>query len=154
MANLRGLSARAGNRKKQIIKQVAAARLNAPKISSRSHLLTVVQRRVSIDAQHGQGDRIDINQDAGGWLHGANACDKNGCAGTRTMCQARVLETGSCINTAFCTHVQTNPLPLLGDWEPAGAPPGSLGLEASHCLTGRTGSATAAWREWASICWC
>jgi hypothetical protein len=42
MANLRGLMARTGNKVKQITKQAAAARLNAAKISSRSHLLTVV----------------------------------------------------------------------------------------------------------------
>lgn len=37
MANLRGLSVRTGNRKKQIMKQTAAPRLQAAKMSIRSH---------------------------------------------------------------------------------------------------------------------
>lgn len=40
MANLRGFSERTGNKAKQITKQATAARLQPPKISSRSHLLT------------------------------------------------------------------------------------------------------------------
>lgn len=42
MANLRGLSVRTGKRKKQIMKQTAAPRLQAPKMSIRSHRLTSV----------------------------------------------------------------------------------------------------------------
>ena len=42
MANFRGLVANTGKRVKQITKHAAAARLNAPKISSRSHLLTAM----------------------------------------------------------------------------------------------------------------
>ena len=40
-ANLRGLSVRTGNRKKQIKKQIAAPRLQAPKMSILSQRLTV-----------------------------------------------------------------------------------------------------------------
>jgi hypothetical protein len=40
MANLRGLVARTGKRKKQMTKHAAAARLHPPKTSRRSHLLT------------------------------------------------------------------------------------------------------------------
>ena len=43
MANFRGSSANTGSSVKQITKHAAAARLNAPKISSRSHLLTELQ---------------------------------------------------------------------------------------------------------------
>jgi hypothetical protein len=41
MANLRGLSESAGNRKKQMTKQTAAPRLHAKNMSIRSHRLTV-----------------------------------------------------------------------------------------------------------------
>ena len=41
MANFRGLRDRTGNRKKQMTKQARAARLQPPKTSRRSHLLTV-----------------------------------------------------------------------------------------------------------------
>lgn len=44
IANLRGLMAKAGNRKKQIRKQTAAPRLHAAKMSIRSHRLTRVGR--------------------------------------------------------------------------------------------------------------
>lgn len=37
MANLRGLNVRTGNRKKQIMKQTAAPKLQAAKMSIRSH---------------------------------------------------------------------------------------------------------------------
>lgn len=40
MANLRGLSVRTGKRKKQMRKQTAAPRLQAAKMSIRSHRLT------------------------------------------------------------------------------------------------------------------
>lgn len=42
MANLRGLVARTGNKKKQMTKHAAAARLHPPKMRRRSHLLTVM----------------------------------------------------------------------------------------------------------------
>lgn len=41
MTNFDGLSDRTGNRKKQITKQAAAPKLQAPKIINRSHLFTV-----------------------------------------------------------------------------------------------------------------
>jgi hypothetical protein len=41
MANLRGLSDKTGNKKKQIMKQTAAPKLHAPKMSIRSHRLTI-----------------------------------------------------------------------------------------------------------------
>jgi hypothetical protein len=44
MTNLDGLSDRTGNRKKQMTKQAAAPRLQAPKIINRSHLFTVGAR--------------------------------------------------------------------------------------------------------------
>jgi hypothetical protein len=40
MANLRGVVAKTGKRKKQMTKHAAAARLHPPKTSRRSHLLT------------------------------------------------------------------------------------------------------------------
>ena len=43
MANFRGFNDKTGNRTKQITKQAKAARLQAPKMSSRSHRLTVAR---------------------------------------------------------------------------------------------------------------
>lgn len=45
IANFRGLSDKTGNKAKQIMKQARAARLNAPNMRSRSHLLTA--KRIS-----------------------------------------------------------------------------------------------------------
>jgi hypothetical protein len=41
IANLRGLSVKTGNKKKQSMKQTAAPKLHAPNISMRSHRLTI-----------------------------------------------------------------------------------------------------------------
>lgn len=43
MTNLRGLSERTGKRVKHMTKQARAARLQAPKINKRSHLLTATR---------------------------------------------------------------------------------------------------------------
>lgn len=53
IANLRGLRDRTGNNAKQITKQASAARLQPPKISRRSHRLTIESARsVSVADVH------------------------------------------------------------------------------------------------------
>lgn len=48
MANFRGVANRIGNKAKHRIKQMAAAKLHAPKTSSRSHRLTNVHEGISV----------------------------------------------------------------------------------------------------------
>ena len=48
MANFRGTGHKIGNKAKQRTKQAKAAALQAPKTSSRSHLLTNAEREVSV----------------------------------------------------------------------------------------------------------
>ena len=94
MANFLGLVANNGNSVKQITKHAAAARLNAPKINSRSHLLTtVLKASVSIFAAASQ--RLFSQLELNGWVHEPNACDDNGCAGTGSISQALVAEDGT-----------------------------------------------------------
>ena len=77
---------------KQITKHAAAARLNAPKINSRSHLLTVVESALADFLAAERESVLYSRFKLDGSVHEANACDDNGCAGTWSVLLALVAE--------------------------------------------------------------